>query len=284
MMKDVFMVIVKKSALITLVILLISFFSPILFAKTLAMSEPTIYTKNFRDTWQFDVIPYIWFLNMNGRVGVADKTAHIDQDFSDIWQKLNIAGMVFLEANKGNAGIFLNALYSKLSDRVSQGPFSVDATTRYELYSAGASYTVYRNCFKDACGGIGSMLEITPYAGLRYTVNDTTVDVSAPFLDIGRSDNQSWVDPIIGARLKYAFAKAWLITLAGDLGGTNHSTDYSYNVMGVLGYSPQTFWTNTTTYIGYRLLYQHYTTGSGSGLYNWDMKLFGPMLGFGISF
>lgn len=278
------MLLLKKMTNSAFVILLTAIFSSVVSAQSVSASKPLISTAKQSDAWQFDVIPYIWFLNMNGRVGVADRTAHIDQNFSDIWQKLNIAGMIFLEANKGNAGVFLNALYAKLSDSASQGPFSVDATTRFGLYGAGASYTVYRNCFVDSCGGAGSMVEITPYAGLRYTVNNTTVDFSAPLFEVSRSNNENWVDPILGARLSYSFAKAWLITLAGDLGGTNHSTDYSYNAMGVIGYSPQTFWTNTTTYIGYRVLYQHYTTGSGSSRFDWNMKLDGPMLGFGISF
>lgn len=275
---------IKKSAMIHFVVVLASLSSSSLLAKPLTMSSSSMSTLNSRDPWHVDVIPYVWFLSMNGRAGVADKTAHVDQDFSQIWRKLNIAGMVVLEADKGNVGIFLNALYAKLSDSDSQGPFSVDVTSRYGLYGVGASYTVYRNCFTNACGGSGSMLEIAPYAGVRYTVSDTTVDFSAPMLDISRSKNESWADPILGARLKYAFAKAWLITLAGDLGGTNHSTNYSYNAMGVLGYSPQTFWTNTTAYVGYRLLYQHYETGSGAGRFDWSMKLSGPMLGLGISF
>ncbi len=236
------------------------------------------------DAWQFDIIPYVWLINMNGRVGVADRTAHLDQDFSDIFQKLNYAGMLWLDAHKGNVGLFVNALYAQLSDNVSDGPFSVDATNDYGIFSAGASYDAYKTCFSYSCGGATHMMEVMPYAGFRYTVNNTTVKFSSPIFNESKSDNQNWTDPILGARLKYTFTKSWQVMLAGDLGGTNRSSDYSYNAQGLIGYTPTSFWTNTTTYLGYRLLYQHYTTGSGDSFYDWSMKIFGPVAGFAISF
>jgi len=51
--------------------------------------------------------------------------------------------------------------------------------------------------------------------------------------------------------------------------------------MGFFGYKPNanSLFRNTTTYLGYRLLYQHYQTGSGASLYEWNMHIFGPVLG-----
>jgi len=229
------------------------------------------------DNWQFTVAPYLWAISMNGTVQVSNRRAHVDQSFSDILSEMDIGGMVWLDASKGKWDIFLNALYAKLSDSSNDGILRVSATDKFGILGGGVSYQIYKACFENQ-----SSLAIEPYAGFRFTVNNTTVKASIPGITLQKSENQNWTDPILGAKFIYAMTKAWSLTFAGDLGGTNTSSDYSYNIFGAVGYTPQTMWTNTTTYLGYRILDQHYVTGSGTGYYNWNMKLTGPV--FGVAF
>ena len=101
---------------------------------------------------------------------------------------------------------------------------------------------------------------------------------------MNEKDNQSWVDPLIGLRIIYAFNKAWSATLEGDVGGTSTTTDYSYNVNALIGYHPQTTKLNTTVYLGYRLLDQNYQTGSGVNTFVWNMRIAGPIMGVAFDF
>ncbi|OGT42571.1 MAG: hypothetical protein A3F42_01005 [Gammaproteobacteria bacterium RIFCSPHIGHO2_12_FULL_37_34] len=226
------------------------------------------------NTWRFYIAPYLWGMNMNGSVQVANNRAHIDQSFSDLWHHLDWGGMVWLGAYRDRFGIFGDIVFAALSDTVHDGIYTVKTKNDYGVYSAAISYRVYQ----------GNKMHVEPYIGFRYTANETTVTLNTSTIGLKASENQYWTDPIIGAKLKFTFTPAWYAMLLGDIGGTGKSTHYSYNIAGLVGYHPQTILTSTTIYLGYRLLDQFYRTGSGANYYNWNMKLFGPLLGISIEF
>lgn len=219
------------------------------------------------DVWQFHVAPYIWALNMDGRVGVGPAKVHLDESLSDILSDLSWAGMIWIDASKDNFGIFVNSLYAVLSQDNKYDSLTVNVKNNFGLFSAGVSYVLYHY----------NQITLTPYVGARYTLTDTTIKIEN--FGLTAKDNQNWTDPIVGARLRYDFNKRWQVLVAGDVGGTNMSSDKSYDAQGYVGYSPQTMLTHSTWYLGYRLLYQDYEAGSGSNFFSWDMKLHGPVMG-----
>lgn len=225
-------------------------------------------------TWQFRVAPYLWPIGMNGTMQLGDQRVHVDESFEDILKHLDYAGMLWLEAAKGNFGIFFNMVFATLSDTGNDGALNYNLRSRYSLYTGGVSYTVYND----------KGWNISPYTGLRYTHNKNSLDLAIPAINFYRKDNQRWIDPILGVRFIYNFNPAWSITAAGDVGGTNTSTHYSYNMLGLLGYVPQSLSTKPTIYLGYRMLSQTYQTGHDSGTYLWDIKLSGPILGIAFDF
>lgn len=233
--------------------------------------------------WKFNIAPYLWALNMDGSTQVRNVRAHVDQDFSDILQQLEFGGMLWMEANRDKFSVFFNAVYAVLSDDSTAGPLAVDTLNKFGIFSAGAAYEIYKTCFASACGMNTNVFSVEPYAGFRYTLNDTTITLKdLPLVNLRGVKNVNWTDPMAGARFKYFINKAWSIIVAADVGGTNGTDHYSYNFIGLVGYQPQTMWKNTSWYLGYRYLGQHYETGSGANLYNWNMKLYGPL--FGVNF
>ncbi len=228
--------------------------------------------------WRFMIAPYLWALNMNGSTQIKGRRASVDQTFSDILSNLNWGAMVWLEANKDKWGGFLNITYASLSDGASDRFISAHVNTQFSLYAAGLTYEAYKTQWR--C----STLALLPYIGGRYTMLNNSLTVNTPLGSVRGSDIQHWIDPFVGLRLNFDLTQAWLLTLAGDLGGTNASSDYSYNLWGVIGYKPQTFWKSTTWYLGYRLLDQKYTHGTSSNYFLWDMKLHGPVAGLAFSF
>jgi hypothetical protein len=222
--------------------------------------------------WKFEIDPYIWAINMNGRVGVGPATAHVDESFHDILKDLNFAAMVYAAAHKDKFGLYVNIIYAVTSTDASVPPISIDVKNKLGIFGAGISYIVLDRKYPNY-----REIIVEPYAGARYTLNNTTVNIS----HFGVSDNVNWTDPVIGLRLTYNLNKKWYVNLSGDIGGTNHATDCSYSAMGLLGFEP---WEHTGFYLGYRLLSQHYQKGTGLNFYNWDMKLFGPLLGFRFTF
>lgn len=237
------------------------------------------------DTWKFVIAPYLWALNMDGSVQIKGTRAAVNETFGDILSQLNWAGMLWLEAYKNKFGIFANALYSSLSQGASDRYISARVNTNFGLYSAGLSYEVYKTCLcSTGCAQGGSTFALVPYVGARYTSNDVSLTVNTPFGSIRSSDDQHWTDPIIGARLNFDLTPSWRLNFAGDIGGTNAASDYSYDLWGLVGFKPQTVLKSTTWYLGYRYLFQHYSTGSSSNYFLWHMKLNGPLVGVSFTF
>ncbi|MBA3662453.1 MAG: hypothetical protein H0W64_12040 [Gammaproteobacteria bacterium] len=225
--------------------------------------------------WQFDIAPYLWAMNMNGRIASGPVTAHINQNFSDILREFDGGGMLFLQAHKGAFGLFGNALYAVLSQSKDVRTFDAKLKTRFGLFAGGLSYIIFQEVYKN------SRLQLEPYIGARYTMNDARLTIAS----LAGSNNQSWTDPLIGMRLNYDINQNWVTLFAGDIGGKNTSTQYSYDLHAFVGYKPSSCALRQTSfYLGYRYLYQHYDRGEGLTRFEWNMRLFGPVLGVNFNF
>ena len=226
---------------------------------------------NTTDQWQWTVAPYVWALNMDGSLQIANNSAKVSENFGDILNDLQWGGMLWLEAHKGKVGAFLNILYASLSQSDSSNGLTLK--NNFGLFTPGISYDWFIKQLNQ-----NSQLTLSPYVGFRYTLNDAQLSGTG----ISLSNNHGWADPIIGAKLNYGITQAFSAIFAADFGGTTN-TDYSYNLQALLGYTPQKF-KDLTLYAGYRLLDQYYISGNGSSLFAWKMQLKGPILGLAFIF
>lgn len=227
------------------------------------------YTIEDPNHWVIQIAPYLWAMNMDGDVGVANRTVHIDQSFSDILNQFDGGGMLWLDARYDKVDLFLNSLYTVLSDHKSIRRIDASSRNEFGLFTAGFAYRVFE---------IPNQFQFEPYVGARYTINNTEVEIDR----FKTTDDQSWSNPLVGARLNFIFNQNWLAMVAGDVGGVS-STDWSYNTNAFLGYTPTRI-QDLTLYLGYRLLHQRYETGFGLRHYTWNMNMFGPVAGLGLRF
>lgn len=227
--------------------------------------------------WKFTIAPYVWGMNMSGDVQIAPQNMHINESFSDIIKDFHGGGMLWLDATNDRYGLFFNSMYAVLDKKMDVEGFSLKSVARFGLFTLGGSYRVYETRYNRA-----NFFAVEPYIGARYTLNDASIDVISPSLSA--SNNVNWTDPIIGARLLYNINKHWSTKFAADIGGTNFNNHKSYNLNALIGYNPSNSSELFNIYLGYRLLYQHYETGSGASLFVWKMHLFGPVLGFAFTF
>jgi hypothetical protein len=72
--------------------------------------------------WSFTVAPYFWAAGIEGDVGVGDRQAEIDVDFSEIRENLKFGAMMLAEARKDRYGIFSLLFSSVLEMTPMQGP------------------------------------------------------------------------------------------------------------------------------------------------------------------
>ena len=240
------------------------FFIIAITAMLLSFSVPSVSAEEKPDAdsgWKFQVAPYMWFLSLEGDVTVKGQKSDLDFDFSDIWDELNIAGMLTFDARKGNWGMFGDMIGANLGKSKKVGEAKIDPTIKLALLTAGGAYRLGTWKLSDA-GQDGPTVSVDGIFGVRYTYLDIDLD----FKRIrGVSGNKDWFDPLIGARAFFDLSEHWALALNGNVGGFGVGSDFTWGAMGTIGYRFRLFSqkNNARAAVGYRAIYQDYTDGSG---------------------
>ena len=119
--------------------------------------------------WTFRAEPYGWLTGLSGRTGIGPLAVDVDQSFSDIFDDINMAAALQLEARKGRLGILADGFYADLgSSGDTPGPLYDDAGLDIKQFigELAVAWRVYESPkgFVDV------------YAGMRY--NDLKTDIS----------------------------------------------------------------------------------------------------------
>ena len=236
-----------------------------------------------KNGWKFHVAPYMWFLSMEGDVTVNGQKSDVDASFSDIWDELNIAGMVNFEARKDKWGFFGDAIAAHLGNPTSVNGIKIDPTVKLAMLTAGGFYRLGTWALSDAAGKDGPAVSFDGMLGARYTYLDTRLDIKG-FGSV--SGDESWLDPLIGARAIFDLSERWELSLQGNVGGFGVGSDFTWGAYGDIGYRFSLFSkkNNARFVAGYRVLYQDYSSGSGDNEFKWDVTLYGPVTGLVIEF
>jgi hypothetical protein len=223
------------------------------------------------DEWQFQFSPYFWLASLHGTTGTANRTAQVDESFSDIFHTLNFAFMGVFEARKGKLVSLTDMEYVNVSDdRATPGPLfsGVTAKVKMFIFDPEVGYRVFddpdKGQFVDVLGGVR----------VWHISTDLTF---SPGILAGQEvqASRTWVDAVVGLRGKAALSKKFFVTGKFDLGGGG--SKFAWQLFGGAGY-------NITPKIaligGYRVLDVNYDKNN----FIYDMNQRGPILGVGFKF
>ncbi len=117
-------------------------------------------------------------------------------------------------------------------------------------------------------------------AGARWVSIDTTLQVG---FDPGVifQDDQGWVDPLVGARVRRALNDRWSAHLRGDIGGFGVGSDLTWNLEADLGLAVTE---RLSLIFGYRVLDIDYDEGIGLRRFLFDAGISGPRFGMALRF
>ena len=229
--------------------------------------------------WEWDLTPlYLWAVNMNGELTVANQTVPVKLDFDQIFNTLEAVFSLHFEGlYKKEWGFLFDIMTTNISgSTILPGPFSTGIKVDFEdtLIELGATYRFYdkgRHIFE----GLG---------GARFTDMDTEVTITSPIpiLPSRLESKQEWWDPILGLRYKWQISEKWKFTLRGDIGigfGAGDTSDSTWNLTGLIIFHP---WKHVGFLAGYRALDVDYETGSGINGFKYDMLMHGP--GIAVNF
>ncbi|MGL4270059.1 MAG: outer membrane protein [Plesiomonas sp.] len=194
--------------------------------------------------WHYELTPYVWAVGQDGKVGIAEGPGNgqqFEQSFSDIWDRMDMAGMAAFDARYDRWGILLDAIYLRVSDQATlSGPrglvdISADGKVTQQQYAVAGYYRM-----------LDSTTKIDAIAGFRYNIIhwDANSTLTSPLLpDVvltpSTSERKGWVDPYVGIRVIHDFVnyKQWSVTGYADVGGSGSGSDLTWQVIGGVNYA-----------------------------------------------
>jgi hypothetical protein len=261
--------------------------------------------------WTYSVTSYAWLTSLNGSSTVKGRTTDINAGFIDILNHTKIPVDLFevagnFEARNDRFSIFTDLIYMKVGVNGDQARTrGVDAVNLAVGASAGlkvqmvvaelaAAYAVAQ---WGSTGALGSGAAIDVYGGARgwWQKADASLTLSGT-VNIGdltrntdgtvtASGSVRWIDPLIGLRLRHQFAPGWNFIAKGDVGGFGVGSKFSWEALAAVNYDFYVH--NDVTWsgmVGYRALYVDYSKGAGLTHYEYDMTMYGPVLGVSARF
>jgi len=239
---------------------------------------------------------------MRGTQTVRGRSVKVDASFIDIVEKSDtlVALMGDFEARFGRFALLADLVWSKVgfdggavrSRSLAPGisgtvGASLGLDVEMAILEAGVAYEIARS----------GPLAVDVLGGLRYWYQEADVSLSLAagidvadlevvgFRGFARSGSVDWLDPMIGARVRYAVLPGHNLFLRGDIGGFGAGSEFSWQA--IAGYSFDFATYQGVTFsgvVGYRALYVDYAQGEGRRRYEFDMLQHGPVLGLSARF
>ena len=187
--------------------------------------------------WSFALSPYVWAPGIATSIETARGRVEVDKSSSDVLSKLDFAFMGALEARNGRWGLIADLFYADLSQNRATPLGLLFSQARFEIEAKALStYAAYR-IHED------QRISIDLMAGLRVNSLDIDLSLSPGMLPSQRlGTGETWVDPLIGGRLRLAITDRWFATAFADFGGLDLGSDLTWQVFGSLGYQFDERW------------------------------------------
>ncbi len=230
------------------------------------------------DGWTYRLAPYVWVTAIDGETGVKGVSADVSLSMNDVLDHLDGGIMLTFDARHGRFSINTDFIWAKLTDSSPTPRQIVFTDAEFDLseilWTETLGYTVISE----------DRASLDLLAGMRLAYIDVDLDLNGAMLPSGAgvesrnfSEDETWVDPIIGARTRIQIVDAWFVNFMGDIGGFGANSTLTWQAVSLLCYeiSPTSMFA-----VGYRALgYDHDRNG-----FKYDLTMHGPVLGGELRF
>ncbi|MDN3641916.1 hypothetical protein QWY87_04345 [Lutimonas halocynthiae] len=228
--------------------------------------------------WAFLVEPYLMFPQMNGSVGLGIvPDVSVDASANDIFSNLKMGFMLNLEATNGKWTIGSDVLYMSLAQNVA---------SKHDIINGEVTA-------KQLGWEVSGMYKVTPWLdlGLGGLVNsvkagfdinrEEIIGEDPQIINQQRSGTETWLDPMIIARIKSQAGKKFIYQFRGEIGGFGIGSDLAWQIQAYAGYRFSKLFEMTG---GYRIISLDYENGEGLDRFMYDVDTSGPVIRFGFNF
>lgn len=222
--------------------------------------------------WDYTATLYGWFAGLDAQIETNQGTINADLSSKDVLEDLDAALMGAFEARRGPWSLVLDGVYTKLSasEDTPLGALYSQAVVETKL-SQVTGLALYR--FHTS-----PTVQLDAGAGLRWFNVDQNVSLTPGRLGTGRSfsTGESWVDPVLAARIILPINDTWTATALVDFGGTG-SDDKTWQALASVQYQFNEKW---SAGFGYRTMNLQHDIGGRPN----DITLSGPFIAAGFRF
>ena len=247
------------------------------------------------DKWAFDVTPYLWVAGVDAETSLATPLSYLPPEpgrrntppvvkgdlpplppapsmpaeATRFDTRISAGFMLAAQAHYQSVGVFVDFAWLRLdSDASDPSPAFSSGHVKSDFIHSTLALT-YRLPLE---GKFHAEL----LAGARlWNVNEDLSYQSGTLQGFNVSGDKTWVDPVIGADLRYDLSKRWSLLVKGTSGGAG--SGLGYDVVGGVGYR---FCDWCSAAVGYRYLHEDYSQNG----FKLDANLNGFILGVGFHF
>ncbi len=224
-----------------------------------------------KSKWHFVIEPYLIIPNMNGEIAVRQLPASkVDADAGDIFSKLRMAGMIYLEAGTDKMAFSADVIFMDLKQEVTPG----------QVVTGGDAFA------KQLVAEFAWLWKLKPWldVGAAPRITDIKADLDIQTSNSGErsgSKRKTWVDPVIIVRAQTPLENKWIFQFRGDVGGFGVGSDLTWQIQANAGYRWSSLFSTT---VGYRILDIDYEKGDGAERFMYDIATSGISIRLGFSF
>jgi hypothetical protein len=223
--------------------------------------------------WHWRVGLDAWVQALEGDVTIRGRNVDVDFGMDDVLDNLDFAAMGVLEVGCGRWSFLADLNYAELSG-------STNTRLTYDTLDLSqfiGNFVVAYNVLENE----RTHLDVFAGARVNWVDMDASIDLTGPFglrtRDFHASGSETWVDPIIGARVQQELSDKFFVRAAGDVGGFGVSSDFTWQALAMFGYRIND---SANVMLGYRGIGSDYSDGD----FGYDCTNHGPLLGFEYKF
>jgi hypothetical protein len=214
------------------------------------------------DEWRFNAMLFGWLVGIEGTFTHDALAGTIDEGFDDLVDNLNGAAMGSFVARHGRFGVQTDFTWARL-DASDSGRFTT-VDTEIEMF----------------LGEIDFLYSPESAPGLDFLLGARVLDLQLD-LQVGAqprlADDQTNVDPVVGAQGQWQLGEDWRFGVRGDIGGFGAASELTYQALGLFRWNFAEAWGLD---FGYRLIGYRIRSGDAS----LDLDLHGPVIGVDFAF
>lgn len=227
------------------------------------------------DRWTWALAPYLWMSGLKGQVTAKGTSNRVDATFSDLLDDLDFAGQLVLSARKDDVTAIVDVTHLSLSTDDKAGGARIETDTDIWLAQTHIA--------KD----LEESGKTRGFLGARYWNLNLDIDINtpAPAPNVNADGSRDWVDPIVGVRKTWDLddVDRWHLSTYADYGGfgIGDASDKTYQLVAMFNRKTES---GNSLALGYRFMRVDYSNGSGANRFDWNVRMYGPVVGWVFRF